>query len=53
MALFSEAVIQGGNFSININTVNQLSKLALEESSLAEALARRKRLRTLEDSDDE
>ncbi|CAH3140963.1 unnamed protein product, partial [Porites evermanni] len=53
MALFSRAVIQGGNFSININTVNQSPKLTLEESSPAEALPRWKRLRPLEDSDDE
>ena len=54
MALFSGAVIQGGNFSININTVNQSPKIALEESSPpAEALPRWKRLRPLEDSDDE
>ena len=36
-ALFSGAVIQGGNFSININIVNQSAKLTLEESSLPEA----------------
>lgn len=53
MALFSGAVIQGGNFSININTVNQSPKLSLEESSPPEALPRWKRLRPLEDSDDE
>ena len=29
MALFSEAVIQGGNFSININIVNQSPKQVL------------------------
>ena len=52
MALFSGSVIQGGNFSININTVNQSPKLTLEESSPAEALPRW-RLRPLEDSDDE
>ena len=53
MALFSGSVIQGGNFSININTVNQSPKLTLEESSPAEALPRWRRLRPLEDSDDE
>ena len=53
MALFSGAVIQGGNFSININTVNQSPKLTLEESSPPEALPRWKRLRPLEDSDEE
>ena len=53
MALFSGAVIEGGNFSININTVNQSPKLTLEESSPPEALPRWKRLRPLEDSDDE
>ena len=34
IALFSRAVIQGGH-SININTMNQSSKLTLEESLLA------------------
>ena len=55
MALFSRAVIEGGNFSININTVNQSPKLTLEESSPPEALPRCiwKRLRPLDDSDDE
>ena len=53
MALFSGAVIQGGNFSINMNTVNQSSKLSQEESSPPEALPRWKRPRPLEDSDDE
>ena len=53
MALFSGAVIQRGNFSININTVNQSPKLSLEESSPPAALPRWKRLRPLEDSDDE
>ena len=53
MALFSGAVIEGGNFSININTVNQSPKLTLEESSPPEALPWWKRLRPLEDSDDE
>ena len=53
MALFSGAVIQGGNFSININTVNKSPKLTLEESSPPEALPRWKKLRPLEDSDDE
>ena len=48
MALFSGAVIQVG-----INTVNQSPKLPLEESSPPEALPRWKRLRPLEDSDDE
>ena len=40
MALFSGAVIQGDNFSININTVlvNQSPKLTLQESSPPEAL---------------
>ena len=38
MALFSGAVIQGGNFSININTVNQSPKFTLEQSSPPEAL---------------
>ena len=33
MALFSAVVIQGGNFSIKINTVNQSPKLTVEESS--------------------
>ena len=53
MALFSGPVIQGGNFSININTGRQSPKLSLEESSPPEALPRWKRLRPLEDSDDE
>ena len=53
MALFSGTVIQGGKFSININTVNQSPKLTLEESSPPEALTRWKRLRALEDSDDQ
>ena len=53
MALFSGAVIQGGNLSININTINQSPKLTLEESRPPEALPRWKRLRRLEDSDDE
>lgn len=35
LALLSGAVIQQGNFSVNINTVNQSSKLTLEESLLA------------------
>ena len=54
MALFSGAVIQGGNFSININTVNQSPTLATNPSS-PEAV-RWKRLRPLElesDSDDD
>ena len=38
MALFSVAVIQEGNFSININTVNQSPKLTQQESSPPEAL---------------
>ena len=46
MALFSGAVIQGGNFSIHINTVNQSSTLTTNPSS-PEA-ARWKRLRPLE-----
>ena len=53
MALFSGAVIQGGNFSIHINTVNQSPTLTTDLSS-PEA-ARWKRLRPLElesDSDD-
>ena len=53
MALFSGAVIQGGNFSIHINTVNQSTALTTDPSS-PEA-ARWKRLRPLElesDSDD-
>ncbi|CAH3153647.1 unnamed protein product, partial [Pocillopora meandrina] len=53
MALFSGAVIQGGNFSIYINTVNQSPTLTIDPSS-PEA-ARWKRLRPLElesDSDD-
>ena len=53
MALFSGAVIQGGNFSIHINTVNQSPTLTTDPSS-PEA-ARWKRLRPLElesDSDD-
>ena len=33
MAFFSGAVIQGGNFSININTSSQSPKLTLEESN--------------------
>jgi len=53
MAFLSKAVIQGGNFSININTVNQSPKLTLQESSPPAALPRWKRLRPLEDSDDE
>ena len=53
MTLFSRAVIQEGNFSININTVNQSPKLTQQESSPPEALPRWKRLRPLEDSDDE
>ena len=54
MALFSGAVIQGGNFSININTLNQSPTLSTNPSS-PEAV-RWKRLRPLElesDSDDE
>ena len=41
VALFSEPVIQGGKFSININTVNhdQSPKLTLEASSPPEALS--------------
>ena len=53
MALFSGAVIQGGNFSVHINTVNQSPTLTTDPSS-PEA-ARWKRLRPLElesDSDD-
>ena len=53
MALFSGAVIQGGNFSIHINTVNQSPTLTTDPSS-PEAV-RWKRLRPLElesDSDD-
>ena len=38
MALFSGAVIQGSNYSININTVNQSPKLTLQESNPPEAL---------------
>ena len=53
MALFSGSVIQGSNFSININTVNQSPKRTQQESSPPEALPRWKRLRPLEDSDDE
>ena len=58
MALFSGAVINGGNFSININTVNQSPKLTLEPESSPviaedELLPKWKRLRPLEDSDDE
>ncbi|CAB4012922.1 zinc finger MYM-type 2-like [Paramuricea clavata] len=58
MALFSGAVIKGGNFSININTVNQSPKLTLEQepsqnSAKDEALSKWKRLKPLEDSDDE
>ena len=53
MALFSGAVSQGGNFSININTVNQSLKLSLKESSPPEELLGWKRMRPLEDSDDE
>ena len=34
IALFSGAVIQGG-YSVNMNTINQSSKLTLEESLLA------------------
>lgn len=53
MALFSGAVIQGGNFSININTVNQSPTLTTNPCSPA-ALSKWKRLRPLEsDSDDE
>ena len=52
-SLFSGAVIQGDNFSININTINQSPKLTLEESSPPEVLPRWKRLRPLEDSGDE
>ena len=54
MALFSGAVIQGGNFSININTLNQSPTLSTNPSS-PEAV-RWKRLRLLElesDSGDE
>lgn len=58
MALFSGAVINGGNFSININTVNQSPKLTLEQEPTQiivenEALPKWKRLKPLEDSDDE
>ena len=53
MAMFSGAAIQGSNFSIKINTVNQSPKLTLEESSPPEALPRWKGQRSLEDSDDE
>jgi len=52
MALFSGAVIQVGNFSININLINQSPKLTQQESSSPEALPRWKRLRPLDDSDD-
>ena len=54
MALFSGAVIQGGNFSINTNTLNQSPTLSTNPSN-PEAV-RWKRLRPLElesDSDDE
>ena len=54
MALFSGTVIQGGNFSININTLNQSPTLSTNPSS-PEAV-RWKSLRPLElecDSDDE
>ena len=54
MALLSGAVINGGNISININTVNQSPKLTVEqESSQDEALPKWKRLRPLVDCDDE
>ena len=53
MTLFSGAVIQGGNFSININTVNQSPKLTLEETNTPEVLQSWKKLRPLEDSDNE
>ena len=46
MAQFSRAVIQGGNFSIHINTVNQSLTLAISPSS-PEAV-KWKRLRPLE-----
>jgi len=38
MALFCGAVIQGGNFSMKINRVNQLPKLTQQESSPPEAM---------------
>ena len=54
VALFSGAVIQGGNFSIHINTVSDNSPTLTPDPSTPEA-ARWKRLRPLElesDSDD-
>lgn len=58
MILISGAFINGGNFSININTVNQSPTLTLEEEPRQsivenEALPKWKRLKPLEDSDDE
>ena len=49
MSLFGGAVIQGGNFSININTLNQSPTLSVDSSSPVEKKAW-KRLKTL-DSD--
>ena len=53
MALFSGAVIHGGHFSINIITLNQSPKLALEGSSTDNAEDKQawKKQRVLEDGD--
>jgi len=40
MAIFSGAVIQGGNFSINVNTVNQSPTVTQQESRPPEVLLR-------------
>ena len=58
MPLFSKAVINGGNFSIVINTVNQSPKLTVEREpskiiALNEVLVKWKRLKALDDSDDD
>ena len=49
----SQLCSAGLSFKVNINTVNQPPKFTQQESSPPEALPRWKRLRPLEDSDDE
>ena len=51
MSLFGGAVIQGGNFSININTLNQSPTLSVDSSSPVEKKAW-KRLKTLDSDSD-
>ena len=51
ISLFGGAVIQGGNFSININTLNQSPTLSVDSSSPVEKKAW-KRLKTLDSDSD-